>query len=153
MKQDLTSNAGTPLRVLIAEDHAYMREVLTALLFSLGVEVVGEAHDGRSAVRLADQLAPDLVIMDMSMPDIEGPEATRLLLLDHPDVPVIALSAHSEPEWVEAALTAGAHGYVLKDVAYEDLATAIHTVLEGGHFVSRQIHGSVGLLKAHLARA
>lgn len=150
--KDLISHAGAPLRVLIAEDHAYMREVLTTLLFSLGVTVVGEAHDGRSAVQLTDQLAPDLVIMDMSMPDIEGPEATRLLLRDHPETPVIALSAHSELEWVEAALSAGAHGYVLKDMAYEDLATAIHTVLDGGHFVSRQIHGGGNLLKAHLAK-
>ena len=140
------------MRVLIAEDHAYMREVLATLLFSLGVTVVGQAHDGRSAVQLTDQLLPDLVIMDMSMPDIEGPEATRLLLLDHPEMPVIVLSAHSEPEWVEAALAAGAQGYVLKDVAHDDLATAIHTVLEGGHFVSRQIHGGRNLLKAHLAR-
>lgn len=144
--------AAAPLKVLIAEDHEYIRMALSALLGVHGVEVVGEADNGRSAVELAERLRPDLVIMDMSMPDLAGPEATRRVRANHPATRVIALSAHSDREWVEAALKAGASAYVLKDVAYDDLPKALDAVVAGGHFVSHRIPGAVQVLAAHLAR-
>ncbi len=144
--------ASVTLKVLIAEDHEYIRMALSALLGAHGVEVVGEADNGRTAVELAGRLRPDLVIMDMSMPDLAGPEATRRVRADLPTTRVIALSAHCDREWVEAALQAGASAYVLKDVAYDDLPRALEAVSAGRHFVSQRIPGAAAALAAHLSR-
>src|SRR4030042_4727690 len=104
------------VRVIIADDHKIMREGLHALLErEPGIEVIGEAEGGRTAVRLAREFKPDVVIMDITMPDLSGIEATRLILADMPEVKVIALSMHSDQRFVREMLAAGAAGYLLKD--------------------------------------
>jgi two-component system response regulator DegU len=138
------------LRVLIAEDHLYIRQAVRAFLLVLGFEVVAEADNGRLALGLVEQHQPDLIIMDLSMPELSGPEATRLLRRDYPHIPVVMLSAHDDAAWVTAAFEAGGLAYVLKDSAYDELPAAIGCALEGRHFVSRQIHGGVKVLREFL---
>jgi len=107
------------------------------------MEVVAEAEQGRQAVRLASELVPDIVIMDVSMPDLNGVEATRRILTENPDVKVIALSMHSDTLFVTEMLKSGASGYLLKDCAFEELARAIRAVIQGKTYLSPSISGVV----------
>jgi DNA-binding NarL/FixJ family response regulator len=117
------------VRVILADDHKIMREGIHALLADEpGIEVIGEAEGGESAVRLAREHRPDVVIMDISMPDMSGIEATRRILADLPEIKIIALSMHSDRRFVREMLAAGAAGYLLKDAAYEELRSALHAV-------------------------
>ncbi len=119
----------TKLRVLIAEDHAIVRDGLRALLNNNpDLEVVGEAEDGREAVQLANQLEPDLVLMDLSMPKANGTEAIRTIKVRHPKTKIIALTVHKAEEYVRTTLEAGADGYILKDDSQHDLLAAIRSV-------------------------
>jgi CheY-like chemotaxis protein len=114
------------LRVLLADDHAIVRQGLTCLLSEeRAIQVVGEATDGREAVELADRLAPDVVIMDVSMPSIGGDGATRQIKALRPQTRVIAYSMYEEPEKREMMRQAGAEQYVLKTASSEELLTAI----------------------------
>jgi len=129
-------------RILIADDHRIMREGLRALLGKQDTFlVVGEAEDGRKAVELATRLRPDVVIMDLTMPGLNGIEATRQIVATNPRVKIIALSIHSDHRFVRQMFEAGATGYLLKDGAFEELARAIHTVTGGKAFVSPGIAG------------
>lgn len=129
-------------RILIADDHRIMREGLRALLaVQDGVTVVGEAEDGRRAVDLAGRLHPDIVIMDITMPGLNGIEATRQIIAANPETRVIALSIHSDRRFVRQMFEAGATGYLLKEGAFEELARAIHAVADGRAFVSPGIAG------------
>jgi DNA-binding NarL/FixJ family response regulator len=129
-------------RVLIVDDHRIMREGLRALLGKQGAYlVVGEAEDGRKAVELAARLRPDVVIMDLTMPGLNGIEATRQIVAANPGMKVIALSIHSDRRFVRQVFEAGATGYLLKEGAFEELARAIHTVADGRAFVSPGIAG------------
>ncbi|MHC4592994.1 MAG: response regulator transcription factor [Planctomycetota bacterium] len=120
------------IRILLADDHQILREGLRALLSSeRDMEVVGEAADGRSAVQLAADLAPDVVIMDVAMPDLNGVEATRQITQSAPGAKVIALSMHSDKRFVQEMLRAGACGYVRKGSSISELARAIHNVVKG----------------------
>lgn len=103
------------------------------------LEVIGEADDGRMAVRLARELSPQVVIMDVGMPDLNGIEATRQVLAESPGVKVIGLSMHCDRRFVMNMLKAGASGYLLKDSAFEELATAIRMVLGGKMYLSTEI--------------
>jgi DNA-binding NarL/FixJ family response regulator len=124
-------------RILLADDHRIMREGLRALIAGLrGLEVVGETGDGRSAVKLAGELMPDVVIMDIGMPDLNGVEAARRIKAQIPGVRVIALSMHADVRYVSAMLKAGASGYLLKDSAFEELALAIQTVISNKVYLS-----------------
>ena len=106
------------VRILLADDHQILREGLIALLERQpGLKVVGEAENGRSALRLAKELSPDVVIMDISMPDLNGIEATRQILTEVPGAKVIALSMHCDRHFVRGMLKAGASGYLLKHSA------------------------------------
>jgi two-component system, NarL family, response regulator NreC len=118
-----------PETILIADDHRLLREGLRALLEREGFQVVAEADNGRSAVKLAKQLQPDIVITDIAMPDLNGVEATRQICAEAPRSKVLALSMHTESRFVLGILEAGASGYLLKDSAFEELAGAIAGVV------------------------
>lgn len=128
------------ISILLAEDHQIMREGLRVMLAKQsGMEVIGEAADGRSAVRLAKELSPDVVIMDISMPDLNGIEATRHITAESKGTKVLALSMHSGRKIVAEMLKAGASGYVLKGCAFTSLCNAIRTVVAGQIYLSQGI--------------
>jgi DNA-binding NarL/FixJ family response regulator len=119
-------------RILIADDHALLRSGLRALFESLeGLEVVGEAQNGREAVELAEQLQPDIVIMDIHMPEMDGIEATRRLAASTPATAILVLTMHEDDESVFAAMRAGARGYLLKGAEQDDVTRAIAAVGRG----------------------
>jgi len=128
------------IRIIIADDHKIVRNGLRSLIEKeLDIEVIAEADNGRNAIRIALELAPDVVIMDIAMPDLNGIEATRQIIAALPGTKVIALSMHADKRYVMEMLKAGASGYVLKDNAYEELASAIRTVLGNRTYLSPQV--------------
>jgi two-component system, NarL family, response regulator NreC len=129
--------------ILIADDHRLLREGLRALLEREGFQVVGEAENGRSAVKLAKQLQPDVVITDIGMPDLNGVDATRQIRAEAPRSKVLALSMHTESRFVLGILDAGASGYLLKDSAFEELSVAIESLLKDQIYLSPAIAGVV----------
>ena len=131
-------------RVLLADDHKILRQGLQTLLQNEpDIEVVGQADNGRDAIELAKELQPDVVIMDVAMPDVSGIEATRELLNAVPTSKVVALSMHSDQRFVAGMLAAGASGYLLKDAAFEELALSIRTVVGNEIYLSPGITGVV----------
>jgi DNA-binding NarL/FixJ family response regulator len=127
-------------RVLIAEDHALVRAGFRALLSSCpGVQVVAETGDGRQALRLAQEMQPDVILMDISMPGLNGLEATARVVSEHPKIRVIILSMHADEEYVLQALRAGASGYLLKDSDAAELKLAIGAVVRGETYLSPQV--------------
>ncbi len=132
------------VRVILADDHKIMREGIHALLENEpGIEVIGEADGGETAVRLTREHKPDVVIMDITMPDLSGIEATRRILADMPEVKIIALSMHSDRRFVREMLAAGAAGYLLKDAAYEELRNALNAVRHNQTYLSPSLDGAV----------
>jgi two-component system response regulator NreC len=124
------------IRVLLADDHRMFREGIRALLERQDdITVVGEASDGRETVRLAVSLCPDLVVMDVSMPLLNGIEATRQIKRDCPKVRVLILTVHEQKDYVAQLLVAGADGYIIKRAAGEELIVAIRTVCQGQAFL------------------
>ena len=131
-------------RILLADDHMIIRQGLCSLIGrENGMEVVAEADDGRQAVGLAREFKPDVIVMDISMPNLNGIEAARQILSENPATKVIALSMHADGEFITRMLEAGASGYLLKDCAFEELITAIRTVLAGRNFLSPSIAHTV----------
>ena len=127
-------------KVLIADDHKIVREGLKALIDKQeSMQVVAEADNGLEAVRLARKLQPDVVIMDLGMPQMNGIEATREVTAHDPEIKVIALSMHSDKRFVLQMIKAGASGYLLKDSAFEELITAIKTVVANQSYLSPKI--------------
>ena len=132
------------IRVLIADDHKIMLAGLRSLLEKqTDIEVVAEAENGRKAVQCAMDNKPDVVVMDVSMPDLNGIEATKQIVASLPDTRVIALSMHSDKRFVMGMLQAGASGYLLKDCASQELANAIFQVAGGKKYLSPEITGVV----------
>jgi DNA-binding NarL/FixJ family response regulator len=127
------------VRILVADDHQILREGLVTLLEKAGMTVVGEAGDGRTAVRLAKELKPDMVIIDIAMPELNGIEATRQIVEEVPGVKVIALSMLADKHFVRGMLQAGASGYLLKYCASQELVQAIRAVQ------SHQVYLSPGI--------
>lgn len=128
----MTMLASKPIRVMVVDDHAMVRRGLaTFLKVSDDVELVGEAKSGAAAIQLCDEILPDVVLMDMVMPDMDGAAATRAICQKHPQVRVIAITSFKEGELVRNALEAGAIGYLLKDVSGEDLVQAIRAAHAG----------------------
>ena len=137
------------IRILLADDHSLVRKGLRLLLESQeGVAVVGEASDGREAVRLTSELQPDIAILDIAMPNLNGIEAAAQITKGCPAVRVIILSMHSDESYVVRALDAGARGYLLKDSAEDDLVQAIRTVAQGRPYFSPAI--SAALLEDYI---
>lgn len=132
------------LRVLLADDHAVVREGLRALLDAQpDLEVVGEAADGESACRKADELRPDVVIMDVSMPGLSGVEATSRLKHDLPGVQVLALTVYEDKGHLRRMLQAGASGYILKLATGEDLVRAVRVIAQGGVYLDPMLVSKV----------
>ena len=132
------------IRVLIADDHKIMLAGLRSLLEKQSdIDVVGEAENGRKAVQMAQEKKPDVIVMDVSMPDLNGIEATTQIKESVPDSRVIALSMHSDKRFVMGMLRAGAAGYLLKDCASQELANAIAQVAGGKKYLSPEITGVV----------
>ncbi|NJD92067.1 MAG: response regulator transcription factor [Geobacter sp.] len=128
------------LKILLVDDHTIMREGLRALIEKdPAAAVVGEACDGAAAVKLADELLPDLVVMDLTMPVMNGIDATREITRKHPDIKVLALSMESDRYFVVEALKAGASGYLLKDSAFAEISEALNTVVRGETFLPQKI--------------
>ena len=133
-----------PYRILIAEDHTILREGLRALLSSdPAFEIVGEAQEGREAIKFAQTLAPDLVLMDLSMPRMNGLEAIKEVKKLNPEIKVIALTVHKTEEYIIAALEAGADGYLLKDSTLSELVLALKSVMDGSCYLSPAISEKV----------
>ena len=142
------------IRVLLADDHAMMRDGLKALLTaSLGVSVVAEVGNGRDAVRRAEELKPDVAILDISMPELNGIEATRLLRDKCPGIRVVILSMHSSSEHVFRALEAGAMGYLLKESAGAEVNAAVRAVHGGRRYLSRAIVALEPAVRSGVARS
>ena len=132
------------IRILLADDHRILREGLRSLLAQLpDIVVVGEASDGEAAVALARKLQPDLVIMDIVMPGIDGVAATRQIRAECPATKVIALSMHSDRRFVSEMVRAGALGYVVKDSAFEELNQAVRSVMANRPYLSSAITGTL----------
>jgi DNA-binding NarL/FixJ family response regulator len=132
------------IRIVIADDHKIVRNGLRSLIEKeLDIEVIAEADNGRSVVRIAMELAPEVVIMDIAMPDLNGIEATRQIINALPRTKVIALSMHADKRYVMEMLKAGASGYILKDNAYEELASAIRTAMRNRTYLSPQVAETV----------
>jgi two-component system response regulator NreC len=128
------------IKVLVADDHQIMREGLRAMLEKEhDIVVLGEAEDGRMVERLARELSPDVIIMDVAMPNLNGIEATRQIVTELPEVKIIALSMHDDRRSVLNMLQAGAAGYMLKDSAFTDLAKAIRMVMSGKTYLCREM--------------
>jgi DNA-binding NarL/FixJ family response regulator len=124
------------MRVVIADDHAFYREGLVRLLRKFGVDVVGEAADGEAAIRMVDETAPDVVLLDLRMPGMSGLEAVRLLTDQAAAARVLVLSVSADEADVTAAIIAGASGYVLKDEPVEEVIAGIRAAAAGGARIS-----------------
>ncbi|MHB8110854.1 MAG: response regulator transcription factor [Syntrophorhabdaceae bacterium] len=128
------------IRIIIADDHKIMREGLKALIEKQpDMEVAAEAQDGLTTTKLARKLLPHVIIMDIGMPEMNGIDATRQIVAENKDVKIIALSMHSDRRFVLEMLKAGASGYLLKDSAFEELVTAVHTIMSGQSYLSPRI--------------
>ncbi|RMG97340.1 MAG: DNA-binding response regulator [Candidatus Dadabacteria bacterium] len=135
---------GKPCRVLLVEDHRILREGLKAVLTSdPEIEVVGEAEDGREAVRAAERLAPDVVILDLTLPRTSGLDAIAEIRERCPRAKIVVLTAHKAEDLVLSALREGAHAYVLKEASLEELTAAVHRVRDGHRYLSPEVTGFV----------
>jgi len=132
------------IRIILADDHAILRHGLSkSFQQEEDFKVVGQAKDGRSTVELAKELLPDVVVMDIAMPDLNGVEATRQITKECPNVKVVGLSMHSTDKYVREMFRAGAKGYLLKDCLFEELTQAIRTVVDGKTYVSPSVGQTV----------
>ncbi|MDY6905511.1 MAG: response regulator transcription factor [Thermodesulfobacteriota bacterium] len=132
------------LKIVVADDHQIIREGICNMLASMtDMEVVGEASNGRTAFRLARKFQPDIIIMDISMPELNGIEATRQIKAEFPDIKIIALSMYADKRFVLGMLKAGVSGYLLKDCAFSELTGAITVVRKGETYLSSRIADTV----------
>jgi two-component system response regulator NreC len=133
-----------PIKILLADDHTIVRQGLKLILAAHpDLEVVGEAANGKEAVELAQKLKPDLVLMDVAMPELTGIEATRRLVEANPRIRVLVLSMHKEAVYVREILKAGARGYILKDAIDSELLNAVRSVARGDGYISPAVSGAL----------
>ena len=136
--------ADRSIKVLLADDHTIVRQGLRLILSgNTDFEVVGEAANGREAVELAQKLKPDVVLMDVAMPEWNGIEATRKMVADNPRARVLVLSMHKEAIYVREILRAGARGYILKDAVDTELLNAVRSVAHGDGYISPAVSGAL----------
>lgn len=139
------------IRIILVDDHKLMRDGLHSLLDrQSGLEVIATAENGRTALQLVRKLKPDVVVMDISMPDMNGIEASRQILSEFPHIKIVALSMHSDRRFVEAMLRAGVSSYLLKDCPIEELSHALRAVMDNRTYLSQKIAGTV--VKGYLAQ-
>jgi two-component system, NarL family, response regulator NreC len=132
------------IRVLLAEDHAMVREGLKLLIDSQpGMEVIGEAENGQTAVELSQKLMPDIILMDVSMPDMNGLKATEKIRQECPSIKVLALTRHNDQGYLHEIMRAGAAGYVLKQNTAAELIRAMQAVATGGNYLDPAIAGKI----------
>jgi DNA-binding NarL/FixJ family response regulator len=132
------------IKVLVVDDHQLFREGIVTLLFSAeNIEVVAQAEDGLDAIEKAKHYKPDVVLLDITMPRMNGIEATKKLKTLMPGIKIVSLSMHSEKQYVKGVLEAGADGYLLKNCTYRQLTDAIQSVYEGKKYLSEDITGMV----------
>ncbi|MCK5421600.1 MAG: response regulator transcription factor [Deltaproteobacteria bacterium] len=132
------------IKVVIADDHTILRQGIKSLLdIQEGIEVMGEAKDGREAIKTIEELLPDVILMDIAMPGLNGLEATRRIKKKFPKVKVVVLTMHANEEYIFQILNAGADGYLVKETAFQDLISAINAVHKGEAFMSPSISKKV----------
>lgn len=137
------------IKVLIADDQGLIRESLSIVLnMEDGLTVVGQAEDGEKAIQLCDELAPDVVLMDINMPRLDGVSATKLIKEKWPDIKVIILTSYQDVDYVVRALSNGAEGYLLKTLHPKSLASSICLVHSGGTLVTKEM--AAGLINSHI---
>jgi DNA-binding NarL/FixJ family response regulator len=131
------------IRLMLADDHRMLREGLRRSMADQGFDVVGEARDGEEAVRLAEDLQPDVILMDVTMPEMDGVEATRQIKQDRSDVRIVMLTMHADQEVLASAIRAGASGYLVKDCSTEEIASAVRMAASGETALSPQLAASM----------
>ena len=131
------------IRLMLADDHRMLREGLRRSMTEHGFDVVGEASDGAEAVDLAGELSPDVILMDVTMPELDGVEATRLVKAANPTIRVIMLTMHADQEVLAAAIRSGASGYLVKDCSTEEIAEAIRSAVSGETTLSPALAASM----------
>ena len=132
------------IKIILADDHKVLREGLKSLLDQQeDIQVIGEADDGQAVVRLTRKLEPDIVVLDIGMPNMNGIQATQHIVAEVPDTKVLALSMHSDHQFVVKMLQAGASGYMLKDCAFEELVSAVRDIAAGKFYLSKDVTGVV----------
>ncbi|MCB0977415.1 MAG: response regulator transcription factor [Acidimicrobiales bacterium] len=129
------------IRLLLADDHRMLREGLRRSLTDEGFDVIGEASDGAEAVEMAAALLPDVVLMDVTMPDVDGVEATRRLKSSHPDIPVVMLTMHADETVIADAMRAGAVGYLVKDCSTDEIAETLKLATNADTTLSTELAG------------
>jgi len=139
------------IRIILADDHRIVRNGLRTLLDAEpDMEVIGEAENGRNTIQLARKLMPDVIVMDVTMPDLNGMEATRQIVSEFPQIKIIALSMHHHEQFITGMLKAGASGYLLKDCSMEELNAAVRAAAKGEVFLSPGVANTV--LKDYLSQ-
>jgi DNA-binding NarL/FixJ family response regulator len=132
------------VKILLADEHKLMRDGLRSLIEKRdGLQVVAEAENGQTAIKLNRKFRPDVIVMDINMPDLNGIDASRQIIQEFPDTKIIAFSMHTDHQFVAGALKAGVSGYLQKDSAFEELAQAIRTVVANRTYLSSRITGDV----------
>lgn len=138
-----TNGSSAAPRVLLVDDHQLLRQAVRRALEDAGMSVVAEAGDGSEAVRLVADVRPDVVVMDVSMPVLDGVEATRRIHATHPDLPIVVLTMHGEESQRREALDAGATGFLTKDVSMQDVVRTVHQAAGGDVALSPELASSI----------
>jgi DNA-binding NarL/FixJ family response regulator len=128
---------------MLADDHRMLREGLRRSMSDQGFDVIGEARDGDEAIRLAEELQPEVILMDVTMPEVDGVEATRQIRLQFPEIRIVMLTMHADQEVLAAAIRAGASGYLVKDCSTEEIASAVRMAASGETALSPQLAASM----------